>query len=89
MTDALRMRVGELLGRVPADRYAGRSRDGNLRRSQSTRTECIVWSSRSQAIPGGLQRQIDRLIAEADELQLNVSVVSPRIVAPVRVPGIV
>jgi glycosyltransferase involved in cell wall biosynthesis len=42
-----------------------------------TRTECIVWSSRSQAIRGGLQRQIDRLIAEADLLQLKVSVISP------------
>jgi glycosyltransferase involved in cell wall biosynthesis len=42
-----------------------------------TRTECIVWSSRSQAITGGLQRQIDRLIAEADTVQLKVSVISP------------
>jgi glycosyltransferase involved in cell wall biosynthesis len=77
MTDALRMRLGEPLGRVPADRYARGSRDGDLRRPQPTRTKCIVWSSRSQAIPGGLQRQIDRLIAEADTLRLNVSVVSP------------
>jgi glycosyltransferase involved in cell wall biosynthesis len=64
MTDVLRTRVGELLGGMPADQHAGR-------------TGCIVWSSRSQAIPGGLQRQIDRLIAEADALHLNVSVVSP------------
>ena len=42
-----------------------------------TRTECLVWSSRNQAITGGLQRQIDRLIAEADTLQLKVSVISP------------
>jgi Glycosyl transferases group 1 len=54
-----------------------RLRRRGLRRPQSTRTGCIVWSSRSQAITGGLQRQIDRLIAEADALQLKVSVVSP------------
>jgi glycosyltransferase involved in cell wall biosynthesis len=43
----------------------------------ATRTQCVVWSSRSQAITGGLQRQIDRLIAEAGTLQLRVSVISP------------
>jgi glycosyltransferase involved in cell wall biosynthesis len=43
----------------------------------ATRTGCIVWSSKSQAIIGGLQRQVDRLAAEADTLQLKVSVVSP------------
>ncbi|HYY80656.1 MAG TPA: glycosyltransferase family 4 protein [Actinomycetes bacterium] len=64
MTDVPRTRVGEPLGGVPAGQYAGR-------------TACIVWSSRSQAIAGGLQRQIDRLVAEADALQLNVSVISP------------
>jgi glycosyltransferase involved in cell wall biosynthesis len=42
-----------------------------------TRTECIVWSSRSQGVTGGLQRQIDRLNAEADSLRLKVSVISP------------
>lgn len=54
-----------------------RTRRCGFRRPPSTRTGCIVWSSRSQAITGGLQRQIDRLIAEADTLQLKVSVVSP------------
>jgi glycosyltransferase involved in cell wall biosynthesis len=53
------------------------TRPSGLRRPQSTRTECIVWSSRSQGVTGGLQRQIDRLIAEADTLQLKVSVISP------------
>ena len=53
------------------------TRPSGLRRPQSTRTECIVWSSRSQGLTGGLQRQIDRLIAEADTLQLKVSVISP------------
>jgi glycosyltransferase involved in cell wall biosynthesis len=77
MTDALRMRVGELTGGVPADRHAGGSGDGDPPRPRPTRTGCIVWSSRSQAITGGLQRQIDRLIAEADTLRLKASVVSP------------
>jgi glycosyltransferase involved in cell wall biosynthesis len=54
-----------------------RTRPCGLRRPESTRTGCIVWSSRSQAITGGLQRQIDRLIAEAATLQLKISVVSP------------
>jgi len=53
------------------------TRPSGLRRPQSTRAECIVWSSRSQGVTGGLQRQIDRLIAEADTLQLKVSVISP------------
>jgi hypothetical protein len=54
-----------------------RPRRRGLRPPPLTRTGCIVWSSRSQAITGGLQRQIDRLSAEADSLQLKVSVISP------------
>jgi hypothetical protein len=52
MTDALRTRVGGLPGRVPADQDTIGPRDGDPRRPQPTRTKCIVWSSRSQAIPG-------------------------------------
>jgi glycosyltransferase involved in cell wall biosynthesis len=53
------------------------TRPSGLGRPRSTGTQCLVWSSRSQAITGGLQRQIDRLIAEADTLQFKVSVISP------------
>jgi hypothetical protein len=77
MTEVLRTRAGGLPGRAPADRYAIGPRGGDPRRPQPTRTKCVVWSSRSQAMPGGLQRQIDRLVAEADTLRLDVSVVSP------------
>ena len=73
--------------RDPTGFHSHADKPGELRRSQSTRTECIVWSSRSQAITGGLQRQIDRLIAEAGTLQLKVSVIGPPDGSPCSSPG--
>jgi glycosyltransferase involved in cell wall biosynthesis len=56
-------------------------------RSWPARTTCVVWSSRSQAITGGLQRQIDRLAAEVNSLRLGVAVVSPPDDLPRAGPG--